>query len=97
MGLYYSVEAGLWFKSISGIQFGVSVGFGLWVFGWVSSLYNTIIFFVNNILNGLVFGEQLSHSGNNYRNHTWWVSLIILSFNIAAIGFNILLIALFTR
>ena len=66
---------------------------GVWM-GFFTLQYNN---FFCNILNGLVFGEQLSHSGNNYRNHTWWVPLIILSFNLAAIGFNILLIALFTR
>lgn len=94
MGLYYSTDTGIWFEGLIGVQFGVAIGFVLWIFGWISSLYNTMMFFINNIINCLVFGEQLSHSGNNYRGvNNWWVSFIILALNITSIGFNVLLLS----
>lgn len=62
----------------------------LWVFGWISSLYNNVMYIVNNLFNCLVFGEQLSHSGNKYRGaNMWWVSYLILLLNIIAIGANV--------
>jgi len=67
-----------------------SLSFVTWTMGWVSSLYNTVMFIVNNLINCLVFGEQLTHSGNNYRgNNVWWVSFVTMGLNFAAIGLNI--------
>jgi hypothetical protein len=51
------------------------------------------MFEVNNLLNCLVFGEQFTHSGQNYRsNHIWWANFLTLGLNILAIGLNILLV-----
>lgn len=61
--------------------------------GWVSSLYNNLMFIVNNLLNCLVFGEQASHSGANFRGTNMrWVSFLSLALNVVAIGLNILLV-----
>jgi hypothetical protein len=51
------------------------------------------MFAVNNLLNCLVFGEQLTHSGHNYRgNNVWWIGFMSFVLNCLAIGFNILLV-----
>lgn len=81
---------GIMHPALPVLQVVVSLCFVLWVCGWISSLYNNIMYIVNNLLNCLVFGEQLSHSGNKYRGtNMWWVSYLILLLNIIAIGVNI--------
>lgn len=56
LALYYSPETGIGFAPIITIQFIVSLSFALWFMGWISSLYNNLMFIVNNLLNCLVFG-----------------------------------------
>lgn len=85
--LYYVEDYGVLF------YFGVGncFGFVLWWFGWVSSLYNMGLWGCRNLLNGVVFGEKVSHGGNNYREKIWWVNYLVLSLNIMAIGVNSLI------
>lgn len=56
------------------------------------------MFLSNNVLNCLIFGEQLTHSGHNYRgNSACWISFLSLGLNILAIGLNVAFVASLTN
>ena len=57
------------------------------------------MFIINNLFNCLVFGEQLTHSGHNYRgNYSWWTSLFIfLSFVIAEFSLISVIVLTYVR
>lgn len=79
--------------ALPSLQVIVALSFLLWILGLISSLYNNIMFIINNLLNCLIFGEQITHSGNNYRGqHVWWVPFVILLLNVISIGANIALV-----
>lgn len=48
------------------------------------------MFVVHNLMNFLVFGEQVSHSGYKFRGgNMWWVAYLMLGLNVGAIGVNV--------
>jgi hypothetical protein len=56
------------------------------------------MFIVNNLVNCLIFGEQLNHSGLNYRGyHIWWIGLFTLILNVGAICANIILLVVYSN
>jgi hypothetical protein len=78
------------------ISLVVSVCFIIWSVGWVSSFYNNVMFLSNNLVNCLVFGEQLNHSGQNYRgNNIWWIGFLTLVLNSLVICVNFILLVRF--
>lgn len=93
MAIYYSPMASLWQPAMPYLLFVSSLTFVVWSLGWLSSLYNNLMFTVNNLFNCLVFGEEVIISGNNYRgNQMWWVSLLVFALNVLAIGTNVALV-----
>lgn len=70
----------------------VSFVFVVWWFGWLSSFFNTAMFMVNRVSNGLIFGENLFLlAGYGLSNHgqfgnMWWMGFVILLGNCAAIA-----------
>jgi hypothetical protein len=71
------------------LSLSISLLFVIWWLGWLSSLYNTIFFTINNLLNGLVFGEGINHSGHTFRGkRMWWTGLLGVVLNTVVIGVN---------
>lgn len=79
--------------ALPSLQVIASLSFFLWLMGLISSFYNNLLFVVNNLFNCLIFGEQITHSGNNYRgHHVWWVPFLTFSLNFISIGANLALV-----
>jgi hypothetical protein len=56
LSIFYTPSWMLYYPILPYISFTVSLCFVTWWFGWISSLYNTVLFAINNLLNCLVFG-----------------------------------------
>ena len=75
-------------SSLIYINWVVSFVFITWFVGWLSSFYNTLMFFINRLLNGLLFGESLFViNGFGLRSaQSWWMGVAILVINLASIA-----------
>lgn len=89
LGILYSPDLQDWLYVLRYLVFVSSLAFVVWTLGWLSSIYNQLMFLVQNLLNCLVFGEDNTHSGGNYRGRVASrVAFITLALNVLAIGLN---------
>lgn len=90
LGMFYSPGLRDWLYVLEYLTFISGLAFVVWMLGWLSSLYNTAMFLMQNLLNCLVFGEDNTHSGGNYRGRiASRAGLVSLGLNILAIGLNV--------
>lgn len=75
----------------------VSFVFLTWYLGWLSSFYNTSMFLINRIGNGLIFGEKLFLVNSLRNRRSWWMGLVVFIGNLLAIGLNYLVFYLIIR